>query len=189
MVALKTQALAGVGANHTMEGNVADYDDYEYDPDEFIPKENMMSNYKRVISWPVVKRSYERPLNLYYATFKPFDHNYDPEKIQLEHVRKKIASWCKTSAIIITREIEAKKHHYNAMFWTTVPLLDLKVHDTCTNLFKVWCNQVPLVDKYNIHDYIIKESRIRYFKPKKDVYSFPKVNLVDKNALNTLKFW
>lgn len=149
------EALAGVEA--TIYSN------------DIVPKQNIMSNYPRLPSWPVVKRSYEKPLCLYYAVFKPFNKNYDPEFDGIDHIRKKVNRFTKTENMIITREINEAKIHYNVMFWTLNPECESFFHEKKTNRYYIHCQKAPLSDKYKIHEYIVKESMTRFFK-KKDIY-------------------
>lgn len=122
---------------------------------------SLMSNYLRLPSWYLIRRSYEAPTRLYFLVFKPFNKNYNAKKDLMDHVRKKIGSGHK--AVVITREINATKVHYNAMILTNKPDLVTTLHNKQTNIYKITCKECPLADKYRVHDYITKESRTRYF--------------------------
>lgn len=123
-----------------------------------IPKYCILNNYSRLPSWKVIERSYE-DCDLYFMVFKPLNKTYDSKFNGMDHVRKKIGA--KHKAVIITREIHAKKVHYNAMVFTDKDLS--KLHDKSTNRYMIYSKKVPYLDKYKIHDYIVKESHTRYF--------------------------
>lgn len=162
-------ALAEVEANHINEP--INYEDWFARTNVPIIKDgkliyehkSLMNNYLRLSSWPIIKRSYESPLNLFMLAFKPFNKLYNPNTDFMDHVRKKIGSH---KAVIITREINATKVHYHAIVITD-KALDEKLHDKQTNTFKISCIKCPMKDKYRIHDYIVYESRKRYFYNKR----------------------
>jgi len=120
---------------------------------------SMLNNYSKLPSWPIVRRSYEKPCGLYYLVFKPFNKNYKRSFDAMDHVRKKLGTG--HQAVIIGREVNATKVHYHAMVFTNLDLMYL--HDQNTNKFKIHCQSAPMEDKYKIHDYVIKESHVRYF--------------------------
>lgn len=134
-----------------------------------IPKYNIMNNYPRLPSWSVIGNYVNCVGNIYYLVFKPKNKKYDPKKNLMDHVRKKCG---KHSAIIITREIEAAKVHYNVLVRTTEDLS--KLHDTQDSRFYIYCKEVPhkAADLNKVHEYIVKESKTRYFTDNKDIYVF-----------------
>lgn len=139
----------------------------------------MFDNYPRVCSWPIVERSYEEPLKLFQLTFKPFDEGYDPD-YPIMHAAKKYM-WnqkhINLHAYVFTREIlHCAKVHANAMIFSKDDLSYL--HDKFTNHFKVYCRQIPMWDKYRLHNYIIKESKERFMFKYTDILIYPSA---DKN--------
>jgi len=134
-----------------------------------IPKYNMMNNYPRLASWQVIGNYLNCVGNIFYLVFKPKNAKYDPKKNLLDHVRKKCGKY---GAIIITREVEATKIHYNVLVRTTEDLK--RLHDSQDSRFYIWCKEVPNKNKdlSKVHEYIIKESKLRYFYDNKDIYAF-----------------
>lgn len=126
--------------------------------------------YHTLPSWPIVQRSHERPTIGFFLVFKPFNKNYEPTYDGMDHIRKKLSKTV-YSDLIITREIKATKVHYNVMVWSADNFLSLL--GTHTNKYKIYC--VPFKegkDKYQIHDYIVKESKSRPFKLYEDIYIY-----------------
>lgn len=134
-----------------------------------LPRYNLMNNYSRLASWAVIGNYVNCGGNIYYLVFKPKNKRYDPKKNLLDHVRKKCG---KHIAIIITREIEARKVHYNVLVRTAEDLL--RLHDTQDSRFYIYCTAVPNTKKDvdTVHEYIIKESKTRYFYDNLDIYAF-----------------
>jgi len=122
---------------------------------------SLMNNYNRLKSWPIVRRSFESPTQLFYLTFKPFNKKYDPNIDYMDQVRKKLGTG--HVAVIITREINATKVHYNCMVFTNKPDMVKNFHDKHTARHKIYCKQIKMMDKYKVHHYIIYESQTRYF--------------------------
>lgn len=109
--------------------------------------------------FPLVKQTVS-----YFMTFKPFNKNYDPKFNALDHVRKKIYlhNSGHIKAVIISREITAKKVHYNAIVFSTKCLLNLD--NKQTNRFKIYCKMIDKNTESVVHEYITKESKTRYFE-------------------------
>lgn len=128
---------------------------------------SMLNNHSRLPSWDVVRRSYEKPTRLFYLVFKPFNKNYKRSFCAIDHVRKKLGTG--HQAVVITREINSTKVHYNAMVFTNSDMNYL--HDQQTNKFKIHCQEAPLADKYKVHEYLIKEAHVRYFYSRKKPWS------------------
>lgn len=132
-----------------------------------IPKR---PNYDDLISWPIVRRSYE-DTTLHYLVFKPFNSNYDPGFNGIEHIRKYLSGRkIYPAAMIITREITSAKVHYNLMMWVCEDH-DFYLEGKQTSRYRI-SHQIVTTqkDKYNVHEYIIKESKHRYFETNIDIY-------------------
>lgn len=132
------------------------------------PKYNMMNNYYLQASWRVIGNYLNCVGNIYYLVFKPKNKNYDPKKNLIDHVRKKVGKY---SVIIITREIDATKVHYNVLVRTSEELSHL--HDHQDSRFMISCQLVPnrKKDLDTVHEYIIKESKTRYFYDNVDIFA------------------
>lgn len=182
-----TSTLNGIAASAEDGANIYNSPSYtepeeqylDHDPHDYIKYhmiDNMMNNFTKLPSWPIVERSYEQPVLLTFLTFKPFNSTYKRSFDAMDHVRKKIGSG--HEAIIITREINATKVHYNAMVFSTKDLTCL--HDKQTNYFKIFSKEVPMADKYKVHRYITKEATVRFFYTKhhcyanQDIYVYPR---------------
>jgi len=126
---------------------------------ECYAQRNNTGNFDTLPSWPIIDRTHEEPMRLYFLTFKPFDSNYDPQFNGMDHVRNKLGTEYETK--IISREILAKKIHYNAMVFTTKDLSHL--HETHTRRYFIYCEEKPMCSKRDIHYYIMKEAKERYF--------------------------
>jgi len=81
------------------------------------------------------------------------------KKCFIDHVRKKIGKY---NQIIITREIMATKVHYNVLVSTDKDLSLL--NDKQDSRFYIYSKVVKNEDVNRVHQYIIKESKKRYFK-------------------------
>lgn len=134
---------------------------------------SLLNNYLRLPSWPIIMRSFEPPMELFMFQFKPFNKTYKPHYDFMDQLRKKIG---KHEVVIITREINAAKVHYNALVISKT-LKAEKFHDKQTNNHKIYCVKCPMADKYKVHNYITKESKVRYFYDtkknwhKQDIYT------------------
>jgi len=146
----------------TTSGNNILSDDEDY----IRPVHRLFENYRHVQSTVkhLVERSYEKPFKWYYLTFKPFNKNYEKDldfynRKGFDHVRKKIG---KVSASIMTREITAKKIHINVLCCTDRPI-DM-LHQMKTNKYFIYCQECPgPEDRRLVLEYILKESKSRYF--------------------------
>jgi len=134
--------------------------------DEYIeiPKECLFHNYSKVYKQVghLVRRSYERPHKWFMLTFKPFIKTYEKDinfyiSKGFDHVRKKVG---KVDAFIMTREINAAKVHINMLCCTT-RALDIELHEKQTNKYFIYCQ--PCIDRHCALEYILKESRTRFF--------------------------
>jgi len=140
------------------------YDSYTDNEDEIIPDHCLFHNYREVQTKVnhLVKRSYERPFRWYFLTFKPFNKNYEKDidfynRKGFDHVRKKIG---KTEAMIMTKEIQASKIHINVLCCSERNLSEL-LHDKNTNKYHIFSE--PCKDRHLVLEYILKESRTRFF--------------------------
>lgn len=131
-----------------------------------IPKYSMLNNYLRLASWEAIGNFKDCVGNIFYLVFKPKNKNYNSQKCFMDHVRKKVG---KFDVLIITREINSSKVHYNVLVRTSEDLTGL--HDTQDSRFYIWCKSVKKDDIYKVHEYIIKESKVRYFYDNKDIYT------------------
>lgn len=127
-----------------------------------LPRFNLCYNYNHLASWSIVTRSHEET-KAFFMIFKPFLSNRDTPKQKrnaMDHVRKKIMDE-EVDDVIITREILATRIHFNALVFCKKDLSHL--NDKKTSRYFITCKQVPYADKYKVHDYIVKESRVRFF--------------------------
>lgn len=134
-----------------------------------VPSYCLLHNYielKRELSH-LVERSYERPYKWYFMVFKPFDKSYERDydfyqsTASFDHIKKKLGA---VSFYLFTREIFAAKTHVNVLVCSKRDLSSL--HDKKTNKF--WIFSKPAKERRDVFEYIIKESKIRRFKPKLD---------------------
>lgn len=123
----------------------------------------LFHNYHNIVYdyYYIVERTYEQPFKWYFLTFKPFNKGYESDpafyaKKGIDHCRKKIG---KVTAYLITREIKATKIHINALVCSDRDLS--KLHEQKTNKYFIYCEQVK--NRFQVFDYIFKESRERYF--------------------------
>jgi len=110
----------------------------------------------------------------YFLCFKPFNLNYEKNinwyrTKGFDHCRKKIGQ---VDSFIMTREIMAKKVHLNMMCVSDKPL-DKLFHDKNTNYYRIYC--VPCYNRHRCLDYILKESRLRYFHKRIDYQYFSRM--------------
>lgn len=151
------------------------------------PRYNMICNYPSLASWPIIRRSHEN-MSLFFMVFKPKNKRYDPLFDGMDLVRKRIGS--DFQDLIITREIDSKKIHYNAMVFTKKDLS--AQHEKQTSRFFIYCKKVPYADKYKVHQYIVKESMTRYFYSRNlspminDIYVASKYGKEHKRFYNDL---
>lgn len=144
------------------------------------------NRYEDLPSWHVINRSYEpKDMNLYSMTFKPFNKTYDPTFNAIDHIKKKIKSKCEVECLVITREILATKVHYHAMLFTKNNLMGPLLNGKQTNKFRITCKVANYFDKFQIHEYIIKEIHQRCFKPDLDIY----VELCIHSVLSPSTIW
>lgn len=131
-----------------------------------IPRYNMMNNYERLASWKMLHNFYHVPVGSknYFVVFKPFNKTKDEELDGLKHVRAYLKNKkVKIDAVIITREILATRVHYNMLIQSTFDFMTL--HDKQTSKYRMFVTEVKgtIRDVMACHEYIIKESKIRYF--------------------------
>jgi len=139
-----------------------------------IPRYNMMNNYPRLSSWPVLgKMLMTKYGKVYYIVCAPKNKKYDGKKCLIDHIRKKIGKYW--TEVIITREIRSTKIHYNVLVRSDNEL-KTKLHLTQDSRFFYYVQEVP--DTFSniktVHEYITKEARERYFmclKKPIDIYS------------------
>lgn len=119
----------------------------------------------------IVSRTYEKPFKWYFLTFKPFDKGYIKDNLfyqkkGIDHARKKIG---RVEAYYITREIKATKTHINALVCSDRDLSGL--HEKKTNKYFIYCEEVK--NRFDVFEYIFKESKERYFNKNIDfaIYS------------------
>lgn len=135
------------------------------DGDDFImPNYCLFHNYNSVkkAMGHIIQRTYERPNEWYFLTFKPFNKNYERDldwytTKGLDHCRKRVG---KVKAYIMTREIKATKVHINMIVVTDRPLSD-ELHEKQTNRYFIYCQKC--INRFDTFEYIIKESKSRYF--------------------------
>lgn len=105
----------------------------------------------------------------YYLVFKPFNKSYNKDFNGLDHIRKFIARNTQIFRMLITREIEEKKVHYNVIIKTINPIA---LHNVNTNKYKIHQQLIPESADHisNTLSYILKESRRRRMIKYKDYY-------------------
>lgn len=147
------------------DGDLIYNSDYHTDDDGIIiPTHCVFHNYHTVHArvCHLTDRSYEIPHNWYFIVFAPFNKNYERDiKFYqykgLDHVRKKIG---RVKCMIMTREINAKKVHINALVCTTRNLQD-ELKEMKTNKYSIYCKKA--IDRRKALVYMLKEARTRYF--------------------------
>lgn len=163
--------------NEFYENQIREVNGYDgsSEEDEF-PDICSFHNYSKVFGdvQYIIERSYEKPLNWYFLCFKPYDINYEKNinwyrTKGFDFARKKIGP---VDSFIMTREIMAKKVHLNMMCVSDKPL-DKLFHDKNTNYYRIYC--VPCYNRHRCLDYILKESRLRYFHKRIDYQYFSRV--------------
>lgn len=140
-----------------------------------MPSYCMLHNYlslHKLVSY-ITGRTYERPHKWYFLTFTPFNSTYTKNldfytNKCLDHCRKKLG---KVEAYIITREIKATKIHINVLCVTKRDL-SKELHKAKTNRYFIYCEECR--DRNHCLDYILKESKTRYFKQYVDYVSHAK---------------
>jgi len=125
----------------------------------------------KILKNKVINQEYEYKQHLccYLLTFKPYDHNYDPDKDGMEIVRKLISKNV-TEDYVITRETQATKIHFNAMVYSWDCTLEAKLNNKATKHYKIYCKGFPIDDRVIVWNYIFKEARQRLFKHRLDYY-------------------
>lgn len=183
IIQFKSEASAGAGSTH-LNGT---YQDEITSIVKLFNLKRRLPYYgiKNAIS--IVKRSHEKPIKTFYLVFKPFNKLYDKSFNAIDHVRKRIGLNHKYESLIITREINATKVHYNVLVFTKDDMMDL--HDRQTNKYKIYCQEVnadalrytasgiDVSGKHTyreqveaVYDYIFKESHVRKFIWKLDYF-------------------
>jgi len=157
---LDTTSGNNIWEQHLVDNILSDDEDY------IRPVHRLFGNYRHVQAEVnhLVQRSYEKPFKWYYLTFAPFNKNYEKDiKFYLNdgfrHATKKIG---KVECFIITREINAKKVHLNVLCCSDQSLE--KLHQMKTNKYSIHCQELPGPrDRRLVLEYILKESKSRYF--------------------------
>ena len=132
----------------------------EYERHEFkIPLKSLFTNYYRLASWEILPCIRDSERKIYYLVFSPKNKRYNPNRDFTDHIRKKMGKY---NQLIITREIYATKIHYNVL--VTSDDDKSRMHDTQDSTFYIVSKVVRNEDVNRVHQYIIKESKKRYFK-------------------------
>lgn len=129
-----------------------------YDNEYFNPKYNIMNNYTRLASWHVVPTLENTSLRVFFMVFKPLNSNYSIDYDGIEYCRKYLS---KCDTVIITREINSAKIHFNAIVSSPQDLTEH--HEKRTGKFMIYCQEIKPERVRRVHEYIVKESRYRYF--------------------------
>lgn len=131
------------------------------EPEIKIPKYCLFHNFQTLLKQcrVLTDRTYELPYRWYFITFAPFNKNYERDiewyKTKgFDHCRKKVG---KMEQYIMTRETNASKVHINI-----VCVVDRELRLTNTNRYSVYCE--PCIDRRKAVEYILKESKKRYFE-------------------------
>lgn len=149
---------------------IQEYDDWKRRAESYnIPRYNMMHNYSRLASWRMLHNFFETEdrFRNYFVVFKPFKKTDDKQLDGLKHIRAYLKNKdIRPEAIIITREVMAKRVHYNMLIHTTYKM-DL-LHNKQTSKYRMYVNEVQTKIKPVLacHEYIVKESKVRYFHTK-----------------------
>lgn len=101
----------------------------------------------------------------YFLTFKPFNKTYeeDPSWYNEKLIRKVYDRFRPMAKLMwLTRETEATKTHVNLLIYTDKDIS--KYNDSIFfNKAKVFCVGIVAQDRFNIFNYIFKESKNRWF--------------------------
>lgn len=136
------EALAEAEAIDTIEYNIENYDWY-------------------LQCQKIVRRSYEYPYRWYYLTFKPFNEGYEPLSKDIDKIFNKLRSGAEF--MLVTREIDATKIHYNVIVATHIDLS--RLHNRVSHhRWKMYCDELDTTDyRMNVFKYMCKEARRRPF--------------------------
>lgn len=129
----------------------------------FIPRYNMMNNYPRLATWPVLGQMMVQTVgDPYYIVCAPKNKKYNSNKCLMDHIRKRFSK--NATEMIITREIRSTKCHYNVLV-RSIQELDVLHHEKQDSRFFYYVQAVPdtFKDLRTVHQYMIKESMYRYF--------------------------
>lgn len=148
---------------------------------------NIMQNYEYMYKYtePFVQRSYEDG-RWYYIVCKPFDKQYQKHNKWftttqfMNSVKCSLRKYCKDDEpdMFLVKEKDAPKHHINVLICTCADLnfLDNKNN----NKYKFYCRElIDQGDRSRVRDYMIKESKHRYFKE----YDDYRMELYDSQVL------
>lgn len=108
-------------------------------------------------------RSYPNVTSWYYLTFKPMDKPYqeDYDWFRLKQIKKVYDKFRPLCQIMwLTRETQETKIHINLLIYSDHDLSswnDKIFHNKC----KVWCKQIPCIDRFAVFKYIFKEAKTR----------------------------
>lgn len=167
-----SQHLGTTSGNQHLGTNI--WDNILSDDEDYIrPVHRLFGNYRHVqaVVNHLVERSYEKPFKWFYLVCTPFNKNYEKDldfynRKGFDYVRNKIVK--KAEAMIMTREIVSKKIHINVLCCTDKPLDQIKLK---TNKYHVYCQECPAPqDRRLVLEYILKESKSRYFHEHLDYY-------------------
>lgn len=126
---------------------------------------------------PIIDRTYEKPMNWYYLTFKPLNKPYNLDRDWfankgIEKVKDKLRG---SETFVLTRETLAEKIHINALVCSKKDLT--KLHEkVCYHKYKIHCQKLySASDRRNVLNYMCKEINQRKFEKYLDyLYYFPK---------------
>lgn len=172
------EALAGTKLyNNIKQSNQYYYIDLTDENSDFPDDESMddslpisiclLRNYDYMAGqlMPYAGRCYENA-QCFYLVFKPFDSNYDFHFDGMDHIRKYLQK-CDPKLIIVTREILAKKKHYNVFIWIKELVLanpNFTLHNKHTSRYMIHQSHLSdLGDRTRVMRYMIKESKERRF--------------------------
>lgn len=111
----------------------------------------------------LISRTYEKPYKWYLVVFKPYDKQYDKhfewyQTKAMEYIRR---LYSKIGDIVISKEIMAKKTHFNMIIVTCECVDD---SETPNHKFKLNVNELEQMnDRLAALVYILKEAKLRPF--------------------------
>lgn len=113
----------------------------------------------------------EKPYNWYYMVYKPYTKIDDQAKCNFDHVRKHVMS-LNPLHYVITREIYAKRYHYNVIVALSYKNVENDIN-MFTNRYKYSRSLLfSIEDRLNALKYILKEYKIRNPKEFIDYYIY-----------------
>lgn len=122
----------------------------------------------------IISRTYEEPYQYYFVIFKPYDdpYNRDPSWFKYKGIDKCRQLFKTPQYLLLTREVDAKKIHVNALVCTDQDLM--KRHNTsyCKRYKLTVIHSPTILSRENRATYMLKEHKIRPFTKYIDFYHY-----------------